>query len=83
VTEVPSPGDANRRTQARRSTAAGLGGIALVVIAVVLTLAHVAGNVVPTVLAIVGVGSLLAAVATGVADVIDGFKLSRRQSDDD
>ena len=80
---MASTRDAYRRSQARRSTLAGLGGIALVVLAVVLTVGEVGGDVLPTVLAIVGVGSLLAGVATGSVIVLDGFRLSRRQSDDD
>lgn len=48
-----------------------------------LTLGHVGGNVLPTVLAIVGAGSLLAGVATGAAIVMDNFRYRRDQSDDD
>ena len=63
-----------RRVLARRSTLAGLGGIVLVALAVVLTLAHVLGNVVPTVLSIVGVGSLIAGVSTGAMQIVDHYR---------
>jgi len=69
-----------RRRTSRRSTLAGVGGLLLVALGVVLTLAHVAGNVVPTVLAIAGVGSLMAGVATGSMLVLENFRLHRDQS---
>ena len=50
------PPTRHQRVLARRSTFAGLGGIALVALGVLLTLGHLLGNVVPTVLAVVGVG---------------------------
>jgi hypothetical protein len=68
------PEAAQRRVLARRSTVAGLGGILLVAVAIVLTLTHVLGNVVPTVLAIIGVGSLVAGVSTGAMQILDHYR---------
>ena len=65
-----------RRVLARRSTLAGLGGILLVAVAMVLTLTHVVGNVLPTVLAILGVGSLIAGVSTGAMQIVDHYRRS-------
>ena len=73
---------ARARARARRSTWAGVGGMVLVVVAVVLTMTHVGGNVLPTVLGIVGVGSLMAGVSTGAMQVVDAFRYSRDVSDD-
>ena len=47
--------DGYRRRQARRSTGLAVGGIALVVVGVLLTLSEVGGNLLPTVLAVAGV----------------------------
>jgi hypothetical protein len=71
---------ARQRALARRSTYAGVGGIVLVVLAMLLTFAHVLGNVLPTVLALAGVGSLLAGVSTGAMQIVDRY---RRPSADD
>ena len=68
------PEASQRRALARRSTVAGLGGILLVAVAIVLTLTHVLGNVVPTVLAIIGVGSLVAGVSTGAMQIVDNYR---------
>ena len=71
---------ARQRALARRSTYAGVGGVVLVALAMLLTLTHVLGNVLPTVLAIVGVGSLVAGVSTGAMQIVDRY---RRPSADD
>lgn len=71
------------RTRARRSTFAGVGGTLLVAVAVLLTLTRVGGDVLPTVLGIVGVGSLMAGVSTGAMQVVDAFRYSRPSPDDD
>ena len=71
---------ARQRALARRSTYAGVGGIVLVALAMLLTLTHVLGNVLPTVLAIAGVGSLVAGVSTGAMQIVDRY---RRPSADD
>ena len=70
------PDVTQRRVLARRSTLAGLGGIVLVVLAMALTLAHLLGDVVPTVLAIIGVGSLTAGVSTGAMQIVDRYRRS-------
>lgn len=80
---MSSPRDAYNRIQSHRSTWAGVGGIAAIAAGVALTLEHVGGNVLPTVLGIVGTGSLLAGVATGAAVVMDNFRYRRDKSDDD
>ena len=67
---------------ARRSTIAGLAGIVLVALGVVLTLTHLVGNVVPTVLALVGVGSLIAGVSTGAMQVVDRYRRPDSDFDD-
>ena len=68
------PEAARQRVLARRSTYAGVGGIALVALAMLLTLTHLLGNVVPTVMAIVGVGSLVAGISTGAMQVVDHYR---------
>lgn len=68
---------AYRRLQSHRSTLAGVGGIVLVAIGVVLTVAGIGGDVLPTVLAIVGLGSLLAGVASGALLVAENFRYRR------
>jgi hypothetical protein len=78
--EDPQADDA--RVRARRSTFAGLGGIVLVAVGLLLTATHVLGNVVPTVLAIVGVGSLIAGVSTGAMQVVDHYRRSTSDFDD-
>ena len=65
---------ARQRALARRSTYAGIGGIVLVALAMLLTLTHTLGNVLPTVLAIAGVGSLVAAVSTGAMQIMDRYR---------
>ena len=69
-----------RRYQARRSTVAGVGGIALMALGFVLTLEHVAGKVVPTVLAVVGFLLLNAGIAMGTLLVFNNLRYNRRQS---
>ena len=71
-----------QRVLARRSTVAGVAGIALIGIAIVLTLTRVGGDVLPTVLAIVGVGSLVAAVSTGAMQIVDRYRRSDSDFDD-
>jgi hypothetical protein len=68
------PESARDRRLARRSTYAGLGGIVLVALGVLLTLTHLLGDAVPTVLAILGVGSLIAGVSTGAMQVVDRYR---------
>ena len=77
---MTSTRDEQRRRDARRSTVAGLGGLALIALGLGLTLAHLVGNVVPTILAIAGVGSLVAGIATGSVLVLDNFRYRRDQS---
>ena len=64
----------HQRVLARRSTTAGLAGIALVALGMLLTAGHLLGNVVPTVLAILGVGSLIAGVSTGAMQIVDRYR---------
>lgn len=47
---------------------------------IVLTLAHVAGNVVPTVLGVLGFVLLNAGIAMGALLVVNNFRYSRDQS---
>jgi hypothetical protein len=77
---VVSPRIAYRRLQARRSTLLVVAGIALIALGVVLTLARVVGDVVPTVLALLGLVSLVAGIATGSLLVLENFRYSRDQS---
>jgi hypothetical protein len=70
-----SPEERARR-DARRITVAGLGGILLVAAGVGLTLLPVGGLVLPTVLAILGVGSLLAAVVSGAVQIGNAYRRS-------
>ncbi|MBB3326468.1 hypothetical protein [Microlunatus antarcticus] len=74
-----------RQRTSRRSTFAGLGGIAMIALGVVLTLAHVAGNIIPTILALLGMGTLIAGISTGTLLVLENFRYRRDQSyyDDD
>lgn len=69
-----------RRYKARHSTAVGLGGIGLMALGIVLTLAHVAGDVVPTVVALLGFVLLNVGIGTGALLVMDNFRYSRNQS---
>lgn len=66
--------DGQRNRQSRWSTAAGLGGIGLVAAGILLTLAHIGGNLIPTVLAVVGMGSLMAGVVSGGVLVMDNVR---------
>jgi uncharacterized membrane protein HdeD (DUF308 family) len=77
---VVSPRDAYRRLQGRRSTLFAILGVLLIALGVVLSLAQVVGNMVPTVLALVGVVSLVAGIATGSLLVFENFRYSRDQS---
>ena len=77
---VASPRNALRRLQARRSTLFVVVGIALIALGVILTLTGDVGNVVPTVLAILGLVSLVAGIATGSLLVFENFRYSRDQS---
>ena len=75
-----SPRNTLRRLQARRSTLFAVVGILLIALGVILTRTGGVGNVVPTVLAIVGLVSLVAGVATGSLLVFENFRYSRNQS---
>jgi uncharacterized membrane protein HdeD (DUF308 family) len=75
-----SPRNAYRRRQARRSTLFGVLGVVLIALGVVLTLTRVVGDVLPTVLAIVGLVSLVAGIATSLRLIYDNFRFSRDQS---
>ncbi|SEQ98122.1 hypothetical protein [Microlunatus flavus] len=66
------PGQARR--QARRTTAAGIAGVLLIALGVGMSLLDVGGLVAPTVLAILGVGALLAAVVTGAQQIAQAYK---------
>ena len=79
------PREAYRRLQARRSTLLGVLGAVLIALGVVLTLARVVGDVLPTVLALAGLVSLVAGIATGSLLVLENFRYRRDQSyyDDD
>ena len=72
--------DAHRRRQARRSTLLGVAGVVLIALGVVLTLTRLVGDLLPTVLAIVGLVSLIAGIATSLRLVYDNFRFSRDQS---
>ncbi len=73
-TDGQNPQAAFQHVLARRSTLAGLGGIVLVALGVLLTVTNLAGDVVPTVLAILGVGSLIAGVSTGAMQLMDRYR---------
>ena len=77
---MSSTRDEQRRRTSRRSTLAGLGGVAMIALGIGLTLAHVAGNVLPTVLGIAGVGSLIAGIASGALMVAENFRVHRDDS---
>ena len=76
------PEAARQHILARRSTVAGLAGIALVGLGMLLTFTHLLGNALPTVLAIVGVGSLIAGVSTGAMQVMDRYRRPDSDFDD-
>jgi hypothetical protein len=77
---MASPRNAYRRLQARRSTVFAVLGIFLIALGVVLSLSRAVGDVVPTVLAIVGLVSLVVGLATGTLLVFENFRYSRDQS---
>ena len=52
----------------------------LIALGVILTLTRVVGDVVPTVLALVGLLSLIAGIATGSLLVLENFRYHRDQS---
>lgn len=72
-----------RLPSSRRSTAAGVLGILLMALGIVLTLAHVGGNAMPTVRALLGLALSVVRIATGSLLVQDNFRCSRDQSYDD
>lgn len=74
---------AYRRLQARRTTLLGALGVGLIAVGVILQLTGAVGLVVPTVVALVGLVTLVAGIATGMRLVFDNFHLSERQSNDD
>ena len=82
---MASPRNALRRLQARRSTLFAVVGIVLMALGIILTLTGGVGNVLPTVLAVVGIVSLVVGMATGMQLVYENFRFSRSQSyyDDD
>lgn len=69
-----------RLRTAHRSTLLALIGIGLMALGIVLTLTHVAGLVVPTVLALVGAVVLVAGIATGTRLVFDNVRWRRDES---
>lgn len=69
-----------RLRTAHRSTLLALIGIGLIALGIVLTLAHVVGDVVPTVTAVVGGVVLVAGIATGTRLVWDNARWTRDQS---
>ena len=75
-----SPRNAYRRLQARRSTLFAVLGIVLIALGVILTLTRAVGDVVPTVLALLGLVSLVVGIATGSLLVFENFRYSRNQS---
>ena len=77
---MESPRNALRRLQARRSTWFAVAGIVLMAIGVILTLTGGVGNLVPTVLAVLGLISLVVGLATGTLLVFENFRYSRDQS---
>jgi uncharacterized membrane protein HdeD (DUF308 family) len=77
---VVSPRNAYRRLQARRSTLFAVLGIVLIAVGVILTLTRAVGDVVPTVLALLGLVSLVVGIATGSLLVFENFRYSRNQS---
>ena len=75
-----SPRNALRRVQARRSTWFAVAGLVLMAVGVILTLTGGVGNLVPTVLAVLGLISLVVGLATGTLLVFENFRYSRNQS---
>ena len=69
-----------RLRAAHLSTLLGVTGIVLIALGIVLTLAHVLGDVVPTVLALAGGVLLVAGIATGTRLVWDNARWGRGQS---
>ena len=75
-----SPRNAIRRRQAHRSTWFAAAGVLLIALGVILTLTGGVGDVVPTVLALLGLVSLVAGIETGTLLVFENFRYSRDQS---
>ena len=75
-----SPRNALRRLQARRSTLFAVAGILLIALGVILTLTEGIGNVVPTVLAVLGLASLVVGIATATLLVFENFRYHQSQS---
>ncbi|HEX8508936.1 MAG TPA: hypothetical protein VF635_05500 [Propionibacteriaceae bacterium] len=77
--------DAYRRRQSRRSTAAAVGGVGLIAVAVILTLTRLIGDVVPTLLGVLGVALLITGIALGAQLVAENARYHQSQSlyDDD
>ena len=82
---MASTRDAFRRRRARRSTLAAVGGLLLIALGVILTVARVGGDLLPTVLALAGLVSLIAGTMTGQRLVVENFRYHQDQSyyDDD
>ena len=72
-----SPRVAYRRLQARRSSLFAVVGLVLIALGVILTLTRAVGDVVPTVLALVGLVSVVAGIATGSLLVLENFRYTR------
>ena len=70
------PAVARAHRTRRRVTLAGLGGLLLIASGVGLTLAQLGGNVLPTILAIAGAGSLLAGVVGGAKQIGEAYRRS-------
>ncbi len=77
---MASPRNALRRMQARRSTWLAIVGAALVALGIVLTVTQVVGDVVPTVLAVLGLVLFVIGSAIGTRMVFDNFRFRRDQS---
>ena len=75
-----SPRVAYRRLQARRSTLFAVVGLVLIALGVILTLTRAVGDLVPTVLALFGLVSVVAGIATGSLLVFENFRYTRDQS---
>jgi hypothetical protein len=77
---VASTRDAFRRRRARRSTLAAVGGLLLIALGVILTVARVGSDLLPTVLALAGLVSLIAGIVTGQRLVVENIRYHRDQS---
>lgn len=71
---------AYRRRQSRRSTITGVAGVVLIAAGFLLTLAHVGGNVLPTILGFLGVALLIAGITIGSMVVVENFRYKQDQS---